>query len=101
MSEDIIYTCPLGSVCEEIKDNKRHRCRWYIKLKGQDPQADKQIEEYRCAMEWKIIIGLEHSKFERQTGAAVESLRNVVAMRNLSKPKCEKVIEHKDKDDDK
>ena len=30
---DVKVTCPLGSECEEIKDNKLHRCRWYINPK--------------------------------------------------------------------
>lgn len=92
---EINYTCPLGSVCEEVKDGKIYRCRWFIKLIGQDPQADKQIEEFRCTEEWSIIIGLEHSKFERQTGAAVESLRNNVAKVVFQNRKPEKLIESK------
>lgn len=75
---DIEYTCPLGSTCEEARDGKLYRCRWFIKLRGKDPQSEQELDEFRCAMEWAPVLAIEHSLFERQTGAAVESLRNVI-----------------------
>lgn len=73
---DIKYTCPLGSECEEAKDGKLYRCRWFVKLCGKDPQSEKEVDEFRCTMEWMPLLMVEQSLFERQTGAAVESLRN-------------------------
>ncbi len=75
---DVVLTCPLGSVCEEAKAGKLHRCRWFVKLRGKDPQSEEQFDERRCSMEWLPLLQVEHSLFERQTGAAVESLRNNV-----------------------
>ena len=76
---DIEYTCPLGSTCEEAKDGKIYRCRWFVKMRGKDPQSDETIDEFRCSMEWMPLLQVEHSLFQRQTGAAVESLRNKVS----------------------
>lgn len=73
---DIVYTCPLGSECETAKDGKIHRCRWFVKIRGKDPQSEQELDEFRCAMEWMPVLQIEHSLFERQTGAAVESMRN-------------------------
>lgn len=73
---DVVYTCPLGSECEEAKDGKLYRCRWFVKLRGKDPQSEDAIDEFRCSMEWAPLLAVEHSLFERQTGAAVESMRN-------------------------
>ena len=33
---EIEFTCPLGSECEEIRDNKIYRCMWYTKIAGTD-----------------------------------------------------------------
>lgn len=80
---EIEYTCPLGNKCEEAKDNKIYRCRWFVKLRGKDPQSNQEIDEFRCAMEWMPILSVEHSLFERQTGAAVETFRNQMAKQNM------------------
>ena len=69
-------TCPLGSECEDIKDGVKYMCAWYTKIRGADPQTGEEIDEFRCAMQWMPLLQIEHSKHERQTGAAVESMRN-------------------------
>lgn len=65
---DIIYTCPLGSECEEAKDGKIYRCRWFVKLQGVDPQNGSPIDEFRCSHEWSIIMSVENTQQQRQTG---------------------------------
>ncbi|MDH5179771.1 MAG: hypothetical protein OEZ39_07400 [Gammaproteobacteria bacterium] len=79
---DIVMTCPLGNECETIKDNKLHRCRWFVKIRGKDPQSDELIDEFRCSMEWMPLLQIEHSLFERQTGASIESFRNEMKQDN-------------------
>lgn len=73
---EIIKTCPLGHQCEEIRDGKKYVCQWYVRLRGKDPQSDQEIDDDRCAIAWSPLLAIEHSLFERQTGAAVESFRN-------------------------
>jgi len=75
MAIEIILTCPLGSCCEKIKDNKLHRCMWYTCLKGKDPQSDETIDEWRCAMSWMPIMMVENAQMSRGVNDAVCSLR--------------------------
>jgi len=68
--------CPLGSKCEEIKDNELSRCAWYVKLVGKDPQSEKDIDEWRCAMSWLPLMLVEVSQTNRGTAESVVSLRD-------------------------
>jgi len=79
MTTDYSLTCPLGSKCEEIRDNKLHRCAWFVKLQGTNPQTGVAIDEHACAIAWMPLLLVENTKSGIGTAAAVESLRNVVA----------------------
>ncbi len=64
-------TCPLlKAPCAE------HSCRWYIQVQGNHPQTGETISKFGCAVEWLPVLMIENSQQQRQTGAAVESLRN-------------------------
>ena len=84
--EVVTADCPLGAKCEDIKEIKDKkvivRCPWYQSLRGKDPQSDQEIDEWRCSIAWLPLLAVEHSLFERQTGAAVESLRNKITEDN-------------------
>lgn len=71
-----VLTCPLGSKCEEIKDGAIHKCAWYIKLAGTNPNTGEVIDEFGCAMSWVPMLLIENSMQQRSTSAAVESFRN-------------------------
>lgn len=73
---DIIIECPLGGRCEEIRDNKQYRCAWYTKLVGKDPQSNKEIDEWACAMAWMPVMMVENAQRVRGMTAATESFRN-------------------------
>ncbi len=75
----IKQTCPLGNDCETIKDNQIYRCRWYIALKGKDPQSEKEIDEWGCAMSWLPILLVENAQTNRGQTQALESFRNEVS----------------------
>lgn len=102
---EIAGQCPLGSKCEEVvmKDGEQVliRCPWHVKVRGKDPQSEQEIDEWRCAIAWMPILQIEHSLFERQTGAAVESFRNETVksskqmIKALGDHKDIKVIDHK------
>jgi len=76
MSLEVELTCPLGSTCEEVKDDKIHRCRWYTKVIGKNPQSEEQIEEWNCAIAWLPILQVETSQTNRGQTSALESFRN-------------------------
>ena len=71
-----VLTCPLGSKCEEIKDGAIHKCAWYIKLAGTNPNTGEVMDEFGCAMSWVPMLLIENSMQQRSTSAAVESFRN-------------------------
>lgn len=76
MNLEVVPTCPLGSRCEEIKDNKIHRCKWYKQLGGTNPQTGELINEWDCSISWIPLLLVENANTARSTSAAVESLRN-------------------------
>jgi hypothetical protein len=76
MPLEVVYTCPLGSACEEVKDNKIHRCAWYTKLVGLDPNTGKEVDDWACAMSWMPMLQVEMSSTNRGQTVAIESFRN-------------------------
>lgn len=70
--------CPLDGFnpCRQLE------CAWFMKIKGKDPQSDKDIEEWGCAMAWMPVLMIENSQQQRSTGAAVESFRNEMVKAN-------------------
>lgn len=56
-----------------------HRCQLWTQIVGTDPQTGVDVNRYGCADSFMPLLMIENSQMQRQTGAAVESLRNVVA----------------------
>lgn len=79
---EVVETCPFGSVCEEIKDNKLHRCKLYITVKGTHPQTGEDDDRQYCALAFTPIAVLENAKWTKGTKASVESGRNEFAKVN-------------------
>ena len=79
-----VLTCPLGAKCEEIKDGAIHRCAWYTKLAGTNPNTGETVDEHGCAMSWLPMLLIENSMQQRSTSAAVESFRNEMTNANQS-----------------
>jgi len=59
---EVIYTCPLGSTCEEVKDGKIHRCRWFVEMSGSDVTGQEYRQERKCTQEWNLLMMLEQSR---------------------------------------
>jgi len=78
--------CPLMGGKECIEDGAKvengvgeieiHACRFWVVVQGKHPQTGADINTGDCAMAWQPILMLENSKVNRETGAAVEGLRN-------------------------
>jgi len=81
MSLKVELTCPLGSTCEEVKDGKIHRCIWYTKIVGKNPQSEEQIDEWKCAIAWMPILQVEMSQTNRGQTRVLESFRNETTKR--------------------
>lgn len=76
MNIEIVYFCPIDKVCEEIKDNKLYRCRWWKQLRGKDPQSEEIIDEWDCAVGWNTLLSTEIAQTNRGQTQAIESFRN-------------------------
>lgn len=53
-----------------------HTCPWFTLLRGKDPQSEKEIDEWACAIAFGPILACEVSQRTNQLGAAIESFRN-------------------------
>lgn len=72
-------SCPLGSKCE-VRDegnNVEERCRWYVQVRGMNPQSGEEMDRWDCAIALMPVLQIETSQNTRQAQAAVESVRNV------------------------
>jgi hypothetical protein len=72
--------CPLmGGQCIEdgaIRDGELVACRFWVIVHGMNPQTGETLSNGDCAFAWTPVLMIENSKVNRETGAAVESLRN-------------------------
>ena len=75
---DIVMTCPLGSECETIKDNKIHRCRWLTEIEGKNPNTGAEIKSKDCAIAYMPVLLINSANEIRKNVAATESFRNAV-----------------------
>ena len=69
--------CPLlgGKPCVES------RCKFWIHLRGKDPQSMNEIDQQDCSIAWLPILLIENAQFVRQTAAAVDDLKNQTVQR--------------------
>jgi hypothetical protein len=70
-----------GMICPLHKEDMSkvcHRCPWWFMVRGKDPQSEKQIDQWGCAIGFLPILLIEGTQQTHQAGAAIESLRNVV-----------------------
>jgi hypothetical protein len=68
-----------GRVCPfHRKDMAKvcHTCPLWVKVVGKSPQSEELIDRWDCSLAWAPLLLIENSQMSRQTGAAVESLRN-------------------------
>ena len=59
-----------------LRDGELVKCRFWVAVAGQNPQTGESMNYHDCAMAWLPVLMIENSKVNRETGAAVESLRN-------------------------
>lgn len=68
---------PDGAYCPLVKGPcVQAKCAWWTHLYGKDPQSEKVIDKFGCAIVFLPVLLVEIAQMERQTGAAVESARN-------------------------
>ncbi len=60
-----------------------HDCMQWIQIMGTNPNTGQEVSEWGCAISWIPVLLIEGSQQTRQAGAAIESLRNIVATPQL------------------
>lgn len=70
--------CPLDG----FKPCRQLECGWFTQLRGVNPNTNKEVDEWGCAMAWVPMLLVENSSQSRQVGAAVESFRNEMVRSN-------------------
>ncbi len=53
-------------------------CPKFVSIKGADPQTGAVVDRHGCVDSFRPLLLIENAQMSRQTGAAVESLRNEV-----------------------
>ncbi len=54
-------------------------CPKFVSIKGQNPQTGEVVDRWGCVDSFLPLLLIENAQQSRQTGAAIESLRNVVS----------------------
>lgn len=68
--------CPLNQLPVE---KVCHKCPLYIRIMGTDGNTGKDVDHWVCSLAAIPMLLVENSQQQRQTGAAVNNLRNEVA----------------------
>lgn len=54
-------------------------CRWWVHLFGKDPQSEKILDQFDCALAWLPITTIETSQMARQNTASVDKVANEIS----------------------
>ena len=80
MAKDVKVICPImqGECVEDgaIRDGELVACNFWTNVQGQNPQTGEAVNQGGCAITWIPMLLIENTKVNRETGAAVESMRN-------------------------
>jgi hypothetical protein len=77
----IEMACPInGKICKSgVRsdfEDPRSTCRWWTHVAGKDPQSEKVIDHFDCAVAWVPVVVLEASQMTRQGTATMQEFRN-------------------------
>ena len=74
MKLEIKDNCPLNN----FEPCKKLDCAWFIQMTGTNPQTGEQVDEWGCSVSLLPMLMIENARESSQTGAAIESFRNVM-----------------------
>lgn len=83
MLPDQKVKCPATGFTRSCRDIVHEcDCPKFVSIKMQHPQTGEQIDKHGCVDSFLPLLLIENSQQVRQTGAAVESLRNEIISAN-------------------
>lgn len=53
-----------------------HKCAWYFRITGKNPQTEETVDDWRCAIAWSPMLLINAAQETRQGAAATENFRN-------------------------
>lgn len=74
-----------GAICPLHKKDTStvcHKCPWWNKVTGKNPQSEEIIDDWRCAIALLPMLLIENAQQSRGVGAAVETFRNEMVRLN-------------------
>lgn len=57
-------------------------CPRWMQILGTNPNTGEEAQRWDCVDNWMPLLMIENSQMQRQTGAAVESFRNIMVQLN-------------------
>lgn len=69
--------CPLDG----FKPCRQLQCAWFTKINGVNPQTNREIENWGCAIAWLPILSIETANHVRMASHATDSMRNEIVRR--------------------
>lgn len=71
--------CPILSIGQaDMVPCVEHRCRWFQKIEGKNPQTGEPVEPWDCAVPMLFVAVLENAKQQRDTRKAVVELHETM-----------------------
>jgi hypothetical protein len=70
-----------GAICPLHKADTStvcHKCPWWTRVIGKDPQSEEMIDDWRCAVALLPMLLIENAQQTRHVSAATESMRNEI-----------------------
>lgn len=88
-STKLICACPMnGKTCSDgVREDfpegavpgQKVKCRWWQHIAGKDPQSEKQVDFWDCAIAWLPTTTLEAAQRAHQAGASIDKVANVLS----------------------
>lgn len=68
-----------GEFCPLVRGEcVRHKCAFFTKVIGLDPQGGPPIDRFGCAVAWLPVLMIENSQQQRQTASEVSKVANQI-----------------------
>lgn len=68
-----------GTLCPLFKKDVSkvcHKCDWFTRLQGKDPQSTEIVDKWGCAIAFLPMVIIEGNQMSRAVGATIENFRN-------------------------
>ena len=94
MLPDKKIRCPYTGFTKSCHDGVvKHACPKWTHIMGSNPQTGEAFDKWGCSDAFLPLLLIENAQMSRQTGAAVETFRNVMVRLSVPAPNTPKMID--------